>query len=240
MTMTIYFNPSLILFTAAAYIVLFLYFHGKKHIFIRWFQFLPVLLHEFGHAITCQLTGGQVKDIVIVTRRKEQMSTRRSGYAITATKPGFNTFATLIAGYMMPPVILGIALICVYYHLTYLFWGLLIFIFVYYLMETSRKLLPLCVSFILCGILYVSLHTEQDFLLILPSIAYHIIIAILFGDLFITVRTLIVLYFQKNNDWDGAQLSRLTRIPVFFYLIFFVGLYSAAIYYTASLMLRHL
>lgn len=230
-------NPLLILIISFIYFALSIYFYRSNLFLLHVIRFIPVLFHEFGHAFACQLTGGKVHDIVIVASRKEQQQTNRSGYAITETKPGMNTFITLISGYLMTPAILFIAILCLMYGAVILFWIMLMLIYIYYFVKTSRKVLPLMMLILFIGTSYFLKTYYPMIRFELVSYLYHFIIAILFADLIITLRTITLVYFQGNINWDGAQLSKVTRIPAFLYLSFFIGIHIAAIYFTSKYLI---
>lgn len=106
-----------------------------------------------------------------------------------------NTYITLISGYLMPPVILFIAILCLKYNVVILFSIILLLICIYYFVKTSRKVLPLMMLILFIGTSYCITTYYPMIGLDLVSYLYHFIIAILFTDLIITLRTIILVYF---------------------------------------------
>lgn len=228
------FHPILIVAAACVYIILALQLSHRSTLLL-WISYLPTLLHEFGHVLFCVMTGGKVKDIVIVARMPERIQTSRQGYAVTVTQGSFNQFMTTVGGYLFPPLMMMLSIMLLYYERPIFFWIALLFIFIYYCIKTSRKLLP-AIIIIFFGIIiyYVGRHpgTAQY-----TGILYHIIAGILLADTLLVIRTISLVYFKDHStEWDGAVLSRLTRIPVFFYYLLFIIFNIMAGYWAISLI----
>ncbi|GGB08286.1 M50 family peptidase [Macrococcus hajekii] len=221
-------NMPFIIIIAAFYVLINIRFH--HHFLLRWIHFIPILLHEFGHAIFCQLTGGHVKDIVVVTSRRERNMTERTGFAITATRGKFNQFMTLIGGYLFPPIILLISILCINYRYPVIFWFILMLIFIYYLFKTSRKWLPFAILIIILTFSYFMWRQPAYQYDLLNDFIYQLMIAVLLADTLLTSRTLTQVYFNGHPGWDGAALSRLTRIPAFIYYFFFIIVNIGSLY----------
>lgn len=228
--------PWLILLLTIPYLVLMN--QSYRYTYLNIFSHLPTLLHEFGHALFCQLTDGNVRDIVIVTSTTERNTTHRAGYTITETRGSFNQFFTMIGGYLFPPLMLLFSIAAAEQNVPSLFWMIFLVIFIYYLIKTSRKLMPLLILIISSAIIYLSqaLHISiaiND----VYSFMYHTVISILLADTLIATLTITQVYFKdKNNEWDGAQLSRLTHLPTFFYYLLFTAVHLTALYYSLRLI----
>lgn len=216
-------NTYILLAVAGIYLILALYYYNRTHLFLLWLSYLPTLLHEFGHAIMCQLSGGKVNDIVIVTGYSERRLTSRSGFAETQTYSGLNRFVTFISGYMFPPLVLLAGVYCVMHGWTILFWILLGLIFLYYFIKTSRKLFPIVVMTLIFGGVYLLYrYPETVSVQLISEWSVYGVLGILLADTLLSSYTITLVYFQGNKTWDGAMLSRLTRLPVLLYYLLFV------------------
>ncbi|ULG72111.1 M50 family metallopeptidase [Macrococcus brunensis] len=210
----------------------------QQHFLLRWIHIIPTLLHEFGHALFCQLTGGKVEDIIIVTSRYERKTTGRAGYAVTRTKHAFNQFMTMIGGYLFPPMMLLTGILSLQYHQPVIFWLTLIMIFTYYFIKTSRKWLPLIVLIVLGTFMYFMMANPQYQYTLLNDIIYQLILAVLLADTILTSFTISALYFHdRNQTWDGALLGQMTRLPVFIYYLLFLSAHLAALYAAVQLLI---
>lgn len=231
-------NTYVLLVIASVYLILALYYYNRTNVVMLWLSYLPTLLHEFGHALMCQLTGGKVTDIVIVTRRSERRTTGRNGYAVSQTFSGWNRFATFVAGYLSPPLFLIIGVFCLNKSWQIGFWILLGIVFLYYFVKTSRKVFPFFVLLCIvggCYLLYqnpdvVSLWTIGDWTI-------YIVLGILLADTILSSYTITVIYFQGNSTWDGAMLSRLTKLPVLFYYLLFMIVQLGSCWYVVKVLM---
>lgn len=203
-----------------------------------WLSYLPTLLHEFGHALICQLTGGKVSDIVIVTRRAERLATGRNGYAVSHTTSGWNRFATFIAGYLFPPFFLIIGVYCVSNAWSFVFWLSLGIVFLYYFVKTSRKILPFIVMLIIAGGSYLYYqHPDVVSIWVVGDWIIYIVLGVLLADTILSSYTMTIIYFQGNTSWDGAMLSRLTRLPVFVYYLLFMIVQLGSCWYVVKVLI---
>src|SRR5699024_12172860 len=64
-----------------------------------YFNYIPVLTHEFGHILFNKLSGGRARDLVIVARPAERLATSQQGYAITQSKNSIGQSITTFGGY---------------------------------------------------------------------------------------------------------------------------------------------
>ncbi|WP_165980697.1 M50 family metallopeptidase [Macrococcus carouselicus] len=229
-------NPWLIISIALIYALINLRY--RHHFLLRWIHFIPTLLHEFGHALFCQLTGGKVEDIVIVTSRHERRETRRTGFAVTTTRGNFNQFMTVLGGYLFPPLMLIAGILCLQYSYPVIFWTLLIIVFSYYFLKTSRKWLPLIITIVLATFIYfLTAHPQYQYEL-MNDIIYQLITSVLLADTLLSSLTITAVYFKEHHpDWDGALLGRMTRLPVFIYYLLFIAVHLGALYVAIQLII---
>src|SRR5699024_12370471 len=76
-----------IVLVAIIYIIIPTYGNKPINQFLDiYFNYVPVLTHEFGHILFNKLSGGRARDLVIVARPAERLATSQQGYAITQSK----------------------------------------------------------------------------------------------------------------------------------------------------------
>ena len=86
---------------AIIYIIIHTYRNKPINQFLDiYFNYIPVLTHEFGHILFNKLSGGRARDLVIVARPAERLATSQQGYAITQSKivlvsPSLHSVVTL-------------------------------------------------------------------------------------------------------------------------------------------------
>ncbi|MCE4962737.1 M50 family peptidase [Staphylococcus haemolyticus] len=226
-------NIYLIIIIAIIYIMI----HQNRHRQINqyldvYLNYIPVLTHEFGHVLFNKLSGGRAKDLVIVTRPSERLQTMQQGYAITQSKGLIGQFITTLGGYVMPPIMLLIGISVAHYGHPSLFLVSYIFIFIYYLVLTSRKLSPIVVLIILIALLYFLVqHDNQMMFYYLVVLLYHLILGVLLGEVLQSSWTIFKLTFQRPRpSWDGSTLSEITHIPTIIYSTIWIAINLFAIY----------
>ncbi|WP_414050757.1 M50 family metallopeptidase [Macrococcus animalis] len=231
-------NSYLLLVISSVYLLLGLYRYNRPNVLMLWLSYLPTLLHEFGHALMCQLTGGKVSDIVIVTRIDVRRAKGHNGFAVSQTVSGWNRFATFAAGYLFPPLFLIIGVLCLSKTWQIGFWILLGLVFLYYFVKTSRKAFPFLVLLLIAGGYYL-LYQYPDVVSLwtIGDLAIYIVLGILLADTILTSYTITVIYFQGNGTWDGAMLSRLTKLPVFFYYLLFMFVQLGSCWYVVKVLI---
>ena len=70
-----------------------------------YLNYIPVLTHEFGHVLFNKISGGRAKDLVIVTRFRNDF--KRCNKAMLLPNPRLiGQFITTLGGYIMPPLML--------------------------------------------------------------------------------------------------------------------------------------
>ena len=185
-TTVIHLNIYLIILISIVYIVIHQHRHKKyQSILDVYLNYIPVLTHEFGHVLFNRLAGGRAKDLVIVTSPKERQSTLQQGYAITQSRSYLGQFITTIGGYLMPPIMFLIGLVAAHYQHPSIFLVSYLFIFIYFLILTSRKLSPIIVILLIGILLYFLFkHDNQMIMYDIVSLSYHFILGVLLGKFF--------------------------------------------------------
>ncbi|MCG3400273.1 M50 family metallopeptidase [Staphylococcus massiliensis] len=234
-TIKIILNPYLITLIIIGYIAIH-YYRGHRifSLIEIILNFIPVLIHEFGHVLMNSITFGKPKDLVVVVRPKERRLTSRQGYAVTTSSNVLTQVITTLGGYIMPSMmlILGIFLAIKDYSVVYIISFLCIFI--YYLVITSRKLVPLSITILLIIVIYQSFkyNVYQDFQLVM-FIIYHYLIGTLAGEVILSsIRIVRFTFSRSNGNWDGYQLKLATHIPTICFSIIWLTINCFAMYYT--------
>lgn len=237
-TTVIHLNIYLIILISIVYIVI----HQHRHKCINQFldvylNYIPVLTHEFGHVLFNRLAGGRAKDLVIVTSPKERQSTLQQGYAITQSRSYLGQFITTIGGYLMPPIMFLIGLVAAHYQHPSIFLVSYLFIFIYFLILTSRKLSPIIVILLIGILLYFLFkHDNQMIMYDIVSLSYHFILGVLLGEILQSSWTIFNLTFQRPKpSWDGSALTEITRVPTVIYSV----LWIAFNLYTVYLLIKY-
>ena len=178
-------------------------------------NYIPVLTHEFGHILFNKVSGGRAKDLVIVVSPTEREQTMQQGYAITSSASRLSQIITTLGGYIMPPLMLYIGVLTIQHDYASLFVGAYILIFIYFLILTSRKVMPLIILIILAGLLYFIFQYHQDLLTSqLISVVIHYILGVLLGEVVQSSWTILRLTFNPRvTEWDGSALRDLTHLP---------------------------
>lgn len=179
-------------------------------------NYIPVLTHEFGHILFNKISSGRAKDLVIVVSPTEREQTLQQGYAITSSASRLSQIITTLGGYIMPPLMLYIGVLTMQHNYASLFIGAYILIFIYFLILTSRKAMPLIILIILAGLLYFIFQYHQDLLTSqLISVVIHYILGVLLGEVVQSSWTILRLTFNPRiTEWDGSALRDLTHLPV--------------------------
>lgn len=238
---TIQLNSYFIFIVAIIYIIIHRYRYGGLTRFLDiYLNYLPVLTHEFGHVLFNKLAGGRARDLVIVTSPSERQQTLQQGYAITQSKHALGQWFTTLGGYIMPPLMLLIGLVTAYYRVPSLFLLIYLFIFIYFLYLTSRKLSPIIVIILISGLLYLLLKHQQTLMLSsLISVSYHLILGVLLGEVIQSSWTIFKLTFQRPKpEWDGSALNEISHIPTLFYSLLWIGFNCYTVYLV--LILTHI
>ncbi|MCD8825034.1 M50 family metallopeptidase [Mammaliicoccus sciuri] len=200
--------------------------------------YFPILIHEMGHVIANKLSGGKPKDLVVVWRRKERMETGRQGYAVTGSKSRLNQFITTLFGYIMPPIMLILGVWLKHHTFGPIFLIILLIMFLFYVILTSKKFIPSIILVIIAVALYEVLSTPNihDFGQIITYI-YHISLGTLLGEVAQSSITIFLLTFSRSRqEWDGSQLKQLTKIPTIFFSVIWIAINVYAVMYTFNIL----
>ncbi|WP_159314921.1 M50 family metallopeptidase [Mammaliicoccus sciuri] len=200
--------------------------------------YFPILIHEMGHVIANKLSGGKPKDLVVVWRRKERMETGRQGYAVTGSKSRLNQFITTLFGYIMPPIMLILGVWLKHHTFGPIFLIILLIMFLFYVILTSKKFIPSIILVIITVALYevLSAPNIHDFGQIITYI-YHISLGTLLGEVAQSSITIFLLTFSRSRqEWDGSQLKQLTKIPTIFFSVIWIAINVYAVMYTFNIL----
>ncbi|MCD8777570.1 M50 family metallopeptidase [Mammaliicoccus sciuri] len=200
--------------------------------------YFPILIHEMGHVIANKLSGGKPKDLVVVWRRKERMETGRQGYAVTGSKSRLNQFITTLFGYIMPPIMLILGVWLKHHTFGPIFLIILLIMFLFYVILTSKKFIPSIILVIIAVALYevLSAPNIHGFGQIITYI-YHISLGTLLGEVAQSSITIFLLTFSRSRqEWDGSQLKQLTKIPTIFFSVIWIAINVYAVMYTFNIL----
>ena len=142
---------------------------------------------------------------------------------------------TTLGGYVMPPLMLAVGLFAGYYHYPSLFVFSYLGIFIYFVLITSRKGIPILLTLLLGVMIYGLVQNGQpEFIVIILSL----ILGVLFGELLQSTWTIITLTFTKHViDWDGLALRQLTGIPVVIFSLLWIAFNVYIVYAIITILL---
>ncbi|MDT3959110.1 M50 family metallopeptidase [Staphylococcus kloosii] len=229
-----------VIFIGCLYVIIHQYRHKPMNrILDIYFNYIPVLTHEFGHIIFNKLSGGKARDFVIVASPKERMHTSQQGYAITQSKGRLGQIITTFGGYVMPPAMLYLGFLAIQWQYPSLFIMLYLFIFCYFVVLTSRKLLPIIIVLVLGTILYFLITSDNQLIMMnLIALCYHFILGVLLGEVLQSSWTIFKLTFSKQvTEWDGSALKELTNIPTLFFSLLWIIINLFTLYNLANIFI---
>lgn len=197
-----------------------------------YLNYIPVLTHEFGHILFNKISGGKAKDLVIVSSPSERIETSQQGFAITQSKSRLGQSITTFGGYVMPPLMLFIGFWALDSQYPSLFITAYLIIFIYFLILTSRKLLPIIIVILLFTLLYFLFQSDNQLMMFyIVAITYHFILGVLLGEVIQSSWTIFKLTFSHQSvTWDGSTLKSLTYIPTFIFSIIWIAINLFTIY----------
>jgi hypothetical protein len=237
---TIHLHIIWVILIGVLYVVIHQYRHKPlNRILDIYFNYIPVLTHEFGHIIFNKLSGGKARDFVIVASPKERMHTSQQGYAITQSKGRLGQIITTFGGYVMPPAMLYLGFLAIQWQYPSLFITLYLFIFCYFVVLTSRKLLPIIIVIVLGTLLYFLVTSDNQIIMMnLIAICYHFILGVLLGEVLQSSWTIFKLTFSKQaTEWDGSALKELTNVPTLFFSLLWIIINLFTIYKLANIFI---
>lgn len=224
--MTIPFHLYWVVIIAIIYIIIHKYREYKvTRVLDIYLNYIPVLTHEIGHIIFNRLGGGKADDLVMVMSPTERMETSQQGFAVTRSKSRLGQIITTFGGYIMPPVMLYLGIFTIQNQTPSLFIIAYLVIFIYYLLITSRKLVPLAVALILTfALVLLFKHDTPVMMNMVLNIAHHFILGVLLGEVIQSSVTIAKLTVSKDAPtWDGSMLKTLTHLPTFLYSFIWIA-----------------
>ncbi|MBO3065897.1 M50 family metallopeptidase [Staphylococcus shinii] len=197
-----------------------------------YLNYIPVLTHEFGHILFNKISGGKAKDLVIVSSPSERIETSQQGFAITQSKSRLGQAITTFGGYIMPPLMLFIGFWALDSQYPSLFIVAYLIIFIYFLILTSRKVLPIIIVILLFALLYFLFQSNNQLMMFyIVAITYHFILGVLLGEVIQSSWTIFKLTFSRQpTTWDGSTLKSLTYIPTFVFSVIWIAINLFTIY----------
>lgn len=197
-----------------------------------YLNYIPVLTHEFGHILFNKISGGKDKDLVIVSSPSERIETSQQGFAITQSKSRLGQAITTFGGYIMPPLMLFIGFWALDSQYPSLFIVAYLIIFIYFLILTSRKVLPIIIVILLFALLYFLFQSNNQLMMFyIVAITYHFILGVLLGEVIQSSWTIFKLTFSRQpTTWDGSTLKSLTYIPTFVFSVIWIAINLFTIY----------
>lgn len=224
--------------------IVFLFFHRHSQnkllkIISIILGFIPVLIHEIGHAVTTTVTGGKVKNIYMVLTPKGQEETQSQGYALSLPKNRMSAIAITFMGYIFPPAMFMTGVFLVYHDLSLIFILILVLFTLYYFWHTSQKWIPIILFFILGYTIYgiFTQSIELNFSWYTVHFLYNFILGLVLGEIIQSIITTTQIQFTKNGqEWDGKSLKRMTLIPSIVWFMIWTTVGLASIYFSFSLV----
>lgn len=216
-----------VVFIALIYVLIHSYRNKPiNQILDIYFNYIPVLTHEFGHILFNKISGGKAKDLVIVSSPSERIETSQQGFAITQSKSRLGQAITTFGGYVMPPLMLFIGFWALDSQYPSLFITAYLIIFIYFLILTSRKLLPIIIVILLFALLYFLFQSDNQLMMFyIVAITYHFILGVLLGEVIQSSWTIFKLTFSRQpTTWDGSTLKSLTYIPTFVFSAIWIAI----------------
>lgn len=220
--------------------LLFLFLHGQRNTPILrnlsiMMGFLPVLIHEVGHAVTASATGGRVENIYMVLTEKKQRKIGAQGYASYYPGGRLSNIITVFMGYVAPPSIMLLGVTLITNDLSIIFIIILFAMTLYYFWHTSQKWIPFTLAVILAFSGSTAFFELTTWTPVLIGLIHSIVLGLLLGE---TIQSVIiitkVLFLENNTKWDGHSLKELTKIPASFWYLIWVTISILAIYYSVT------
>lgn len=205
----------IVLITAGIY----LFLHGRRYngIFAQLSiiaGFIPILIHELGHAVTASVTKGRVTNIYMVLTPGRQRDEGRQGYTETASRSRLSSMLVTFAGYAFPSLMFLSGVFLAVHGYSIIFMGLLTLFFVYYLMHTSQKWLPILIIILLVFVIINMVASFSEWADTIINIGYNIVLGLLLGEMIQSILLTSRIVFSNDIEWDGTAMKRLTHLPV--------------------------
>lgn len=219
--------------------ILYIVIHETQHLFSPmryidvYMNYIPVLTHEFGHILFNRISGGRAEDLVIVVSPNERSETGQQGFAITRSDSRLSEAITTIGGYMMPPIMLYIGFLAVDYQYPSLFLVAYLLIFLYFLVITSRKLMPILIVIIIGFLIYFLVQNDVSIMISkIVTVLYQFVLGVLLGEVLLSSWIIALLTIRNESDtWDGKALREQTHLPTVLFSLIWIALNLYTVYY---------
>lgn len=216
--------------------LVFLFMHGQrdkpilKNISII-LGFIPVLIHELGHALTARLTGGKVIDIHMIMTHREQTKQGAQGYAKTIPRNRLSAILMTFMGYIMPPLIFYLGIILILNKLSVIYLLILALGVLFYLSKTRQIFIPLLMLVIILFTGYDLSIRSTSMVNDVLNIGFNVILGLLLGEMVQSILITGKMCLSRNgSSWDGKTLFKLTFIPSFVWFFIWSGFSVFVIY----------
>lgn len=202
--------------------LLFILLHyGRRFPIVRQVSiiasFIPVLIHELGHAVMATITRSPVRNIHIVLTHLGQSHTGSQGFADTVPRNKVSGILIFLAGYLSPPLFFALGFYFIHRHQAYVYILILLLLGVYYLIHSDQKWIPIAIIFAMVMSGY-QFYVSSDMIHYLHDYGYSIFLGLLLGEMIQSVVITTQLTFTRHtSDWDGSMLKNETFIPAVFW-----------------------
>lgn len=197
------------------------------------FSFIPVLIHELGHAITATLTRSTVSNIHITLTNYGLNKTSSQGFAQTAPRGWLSNILITFMGYVAPPIMFFLGFYFVEHDKSYVYIAILILMGLYYLIKTDQKWIPIIILVIL---FYSGFQLTSDHLSTSVHVmhwGYSVFLGLLLGEMIQSILITAQLTFKgSDTEWDGSALKDITLIPNFIWWFIWTFISVITVIYT--------
>jgi len=198
--------------------LLFVVLHyGRRYPVVRQvsiaMSFLPVLIHELGHALMAKMTRSPVRNIHIVLTHLGQSHTGSQGFADTVPRNKLSGVLIFLAGYLTPPLFFGLGFYFIHRHQAYIYILILLLLGVYYLIHSDQKWIPIIIiiAMVMSGYQF---YVSSDIIHYLHDEGYSIFLGLLLGEMIQSIIITTQLTFSRHtSEWDGSMLKDETFVP---------------------------
>lgn len=176
-------------------------------------SFLPVLIHELGHALMATMTRSPVRNIHIVLTHLGQSHTGSQGFADTVPRNKLSGVLIFLAGYLTPPLFFGLGFYFIHRHQAYIYILILLLLGIYYLIHSDQKWIPIIIIIVMVMSGY-QFYVSSDIIHYLHDEGYSIFLGLLLGEMIQSIIITTQLTFSRyTSEWDGSMLKDETFIP---------------------------
>lgn len=217
--------------------LLFVVLHyGRRYPVVRQvsiaMSFLPVLIHELGHAVMATLTRGTVNNIHIMMTHFGQSHTGSQGFADTVPRNKLSAILIFLAGYLSPPLFFALGIYFIHHHQAYIYILILLLLGLYYLIHSDQKWIPLLiiVAMVMSGYQF---YISSDVIHYLHDYGYSIFLGLLLGEMIQSIIITTQLTFSRyTSEWDGSMLKDETWVPTVIWWSIWTAFTVAVIIFT--------